>query len=203
MGTSTKLEFVLKEEESESDKNSEIIEGKINSSSETTLKPNYEELDSKIDSLLGKSDNGVWMCKKCNYTSKFKTHVRIHIEHHISGFEQSCNICAKTFKTRLTFRMHKPRCEKKIDESRYVFQSNVGQASEESSESAEELDLKIKALLEKSDSGIWHCKECNYKSKFKGQVKRHVEIHIPGYIYPCHLCSKFFKTRVSLKMHIA
>ena len=237
------IESVEKEEEIELN---ETFNQNPNVSCETISLPNYEELDCKIDSLLEKSDHGEWTCKECKYNSKFKTHVKAHIEQHISGFEQSCHLCAKTFKTRVTFRSHKMRCEKKFDKSEegnntfsdeqkeghtsFIQDSETSTTSEdnlleggnlETNKNAEifvgkesyetstpsnqnlgDLDIKIKALLVKSDSGFWHCKECDYKSKFKGHVKGHVEKHIPGYIYPCHLCSKMFKRRVNLKLHL-
>jgi len=240
------IESVPKEEKIELN---ETFNTKADLSCETISLPNYDELDSKIGFLLEKSNHGEWMCKECKYTSKFKTHVKTHIEQHISGFEQSCNLCAKTFKTRVTYRSHKMRCEKKVDQSEETFEkiklsdkqkeghppliqdsdtsTNIEEnllqkgsletnkdaeiyvgkenceATEPSNQNYEELDKKIKALLVKSDSGIWHCKECNYKSQYKGHVKGHVEKHIPGYIYPCHLCSKMFKRRVNLKLHLS
>ena len=98
--------------------------------------------------------------------------------------------------------LQKRSLETNKDAEIYVGKENC-EATEPSNQNYEELDKKIKALLVKSDSGIWHCKECDYKSQYKGHVKGHVEKHIPGYIYPCHLCSKMFKRRVNLKLHLS
>ena len=72
------------------------------------------ELDAKVESLLVKVDKGKWTCKECDYKSS-KQHVKEHIEEHLDGYSHSCETCEKVFKKRITLRMHKSKCTKKMN----------------------------------------------------------------------------------------
>ena len=56
-----------------------------------------EEIEEKIKELHQKID-GLWTCMVCDYTSKFSTSVRKHVEKHIDGLSYSCNLCNKEFR---------------------------------------------------------------------------------------------------------
>ena len=65
-----------------------------------------EQINEKIQELHQKID-GVWTCMICDYTSKFSTHARKHVEKHIDGLSYSCNQCNKEFRCINTLNSHK------------------------------------------------------------------------------------------------
>ena len=64
----------------------------------------------------------------------------------------------------------------------------------------EELERAFDELVIKVGD-IWVCKTCDKHSKTKGDIKRHVEIHIEGLSFPCLICGETFRSRNLLKMH--
>ena len=71
--------------------------------------------------------------------------------------------------------------------------------------SFQEIDEKIKSLIEKGDSfekeTNYFCKVCGQRG-VKNSLKDHIEAkHLEGTSLPCNLCVKVFKSRVSLRMH--
>ena len=58
----------------------------------------------------------------------------------------------------------------------------------------------IESLIEKHTEG-YSCKSCDYTSKKVGHMKEHVERHIDGLEYPCHLCNKIFRSSNSFRGH--
>ena len=65
----------------------------------------HAELDEIINSMLAKVD-GVWVCTKCDKTSKHKTHMKSHIEIHIEGMSHPCGFCGKTLRSRTCLQAH-------------------------------------------------------------------------------------------------
>ena len=63
-----------------------------------------------------------------------------------------------------------------------------------------ELDKTVDELFE-SQNGVFHCKVCGKIISKKQNMQKHVEIHIEGLSFDCHLCSKAFRSRHSLQMH--
>ena len=63
-----------------------------------------------------------------------------------------------------------------------------------------EVDEKIQQLMERRN-GSHHCLACDYSSSHTGHIREHVERHIEGLQYPCQVCQKTFKSRVSLRTH--
>ena len=67
--------------------------------------------------------------------------------------------------------------------------------------SHEELDQTIENMMEKNSEG-WVCKRCGKLSKFKGDIKNHIEgKHIEGMEHPCNTCGKVYRSRNSLRNH--
>ena len=64
---------------------------------------------------------------------------------------------------------------------------------------------KIESLISKviNDEGEvgWECTECNKYSKAKGNLKKHIEIHL-GFSFGCKYCSGVYKTRNTLNYHM-
>merc|ERR1712179_186387 len=90
-------------------------------------------------------------------------------------------------------------------EKHYVVDANLQQRNEKMKKiqvnSNDDLDLQIKQLIEKSD-GAWKCKVCERTSTNSGHMREHVETHIEGISHACHICSKNFPNRNSLRGHI-
>ena len=70
----------------------------------------------------------------------------------------------------------------------------------------EELDEKIKSMMEKSENRVGHqkasvCKVCG-KEGFFTSIKNHIErFHLEGFIVSCNQCEKTYNSRSSLKRH--
>ena len=75
-----------------------------------------QELDEKVKSMMEASENFVQngmkrerakICKLCGKEGQ-GVNIRAHIEaNHLEGVSLPCNICAKTFRTRMMLRQHK------------------------------------------------------------------------------------------------
>ena len=62
-------------------------------------------------------------------------------------------------------------------------------------------DEKFNELVVK-ENGLYHCTVCQTTFKDKAMMRRHIETHIPGLSYDCHLCGKNFRSRNSLNSHV-
>jgi hypothetical protein len=60
---------------------------------------------------------------------------------------------------------------------------------------------QIDFIMQRED-GMWTCKVCGKKTKLKGDMKRHAELHIEGLSFPCKICGKSFKSSESLRKHL-
>jgi hypothetical protein len=60
---------------------------------------------------------------------------------------------------------------------------------------------QIGFIMQRED-GMWTCKVCGKKTKLKGDMKRHAEIHIEGLSFPCKICGKNSKSSESLRKHL-
>ena len=65
-----------------------------------------------------------------------------------------------------------------------------------------ELDLQVDGLIEKKE-GLWTCKVCGKRATRKEHAKSHVETHLMGVSYACHICSTTTSTRQNLRNHIS
>ena len=71
-----------------------------------------EETLKKMDSLFVKFKRGEhYTCKMCQFNSKYKGHMREHVETHIEGPRYPCNLCGKTMRGSAVLRKHFEKCE--------------------------------------------------------------------------------------------
>ena len=74
------------------------------------------------------------------------------------------------------------------------------------SEDLEELDAKVRSLMEKNSAGKgWHlgyiCKVCGKEGQ-SSQVQKHIESrHLEGVSISCNLCEKICRSRVAMNAH--
>ena len=72
----------------------------------------------------------------------------------------------------------------------------------------EELDKRLKSMMEKSETKLANglqladrCKVCGKEGK-SNNIKDHIEAnHLEGIVIPCNLCDKTFRSRPSLRNH--
>ena len=91
------IDYEVPEEKFETRYNRVSVALEANSTEVYLPTPNIEELDKKVESLMVKSEDGIWGCKECSFAAKRKSHVKEHVEGHIEGFLHPCHLCAKTF----------------------------------------------------------------------------------------------------------
>merc|ERR1712098_431226 len=58
----------------------------------------------------------------------------------------------------------------------------------------------VEDLIIKSDNG-WACNACGKFGRDKGNMRKHVEIHVDGLSFSCNVCFNTFRTRMSLADH--
>ena len=63
-----------------------------------------------------------------------------------------------------------------------------------------EIDSKFEELVVK-ENNTWRCTVCEKTSNARFNIKRHLEIHLSGLSYDCHLCGKNFRSSNSLNFH--
>ena len=61
--------------------------------------------DEKLERIIENSQ-GLWKCNVCDKTSNWNSHILSHAETHIQGVKHSCNICMKTYPTRMGVKTH-------------------------------------------------------------------------------------------------
>ena len=71
----------------------------------------------------------------------------------------------------------------------------------ESFQNLEDLDARVLEVIERDADGTWMCTFCGKKSKQKGHLKEHAEIHFEGLSFPCPACDYICRSRNSLRQH--
>ena len=95
-------------------------EDQITSSMAVALPKDMHELDGKIDTMMGRSENVVrhgtkqmikaYVCQVCGKEG-VRNNIRNHIEwNHLAGISIPCSLCEKTYRSRVALRKHKSIC---------------------------------------------------------------------------------------------
>ena len=80
--------------------------------------------------------------------------------------------------------------EEKYTESRQII--NVDQN--------EDLDRRISELIQLTGD-TWSCTVCGKQAKCKGNLKKHIQVHMEGLSYACNNCDKVFRCKTNLNNH--
>ena len=78
---------------------------------------------------------------------------------------------------------------------------NMENFNSQNFQNMEELDQKIRELMEKDSNGMFRCTVCGKISKNPGHTREHVETHIEGLSFSCSYCGKEFRSRNSMRSH--
>ena len=71
----------------------------------------------------------------------------------------------------------------------------------ENFQNLEDLDARILELIENDTDGNWKCTFCGKKSKNRGHLKEHAEVHIEGLTFPCPDCDYISRSSSGLRQH--
>ena len=78
---------------------------------------------------------------------------------------------------------------------------NMENFNSQNFQNMEELDQKIRELMEKDSNGMFRCTVCGKIFKNPGHTREHVETHIEGLSFSCSYCGKEFRSRNSMRSH--
>ena len=123
----------------------------------------------------------------------------------------NCELCPRKYKSKGGLRVHHSRNHKKINKkksdsgdaanvSKINFRSKKSHSRKLMS-STSEIDTKIDKMVMTSKKGFT-CFLCGKKYERRCHIVSHCETHL-NYTHKCPLCSEEFKTRFSVKNHIA
>ena len=65
----------------------------------------------------------------------------------------------------------------------------------------EDLDARIWEIIDKDADGFWKCTICGKKTRYKGHLKEHAEVHFEGLTFSCSDCDYISKSRNALRLH--
>ena len=174
-------------------------------STDSPPKESYQEYKMKEVKALLKKLNKVWSCKSCGYSNKKKRLVTLHAETHVSGLMLPCKYCPKVFSRTLTLGRHTHKNHRGEHKQRASILKNQREAEKKAIRSKEELDKeideKVVNMMEKDEGQLWKCKQCD-KISNRANLKRHCEIHLIGYSFPCQMCSHKTTNRIAMKEHV-
>ena len=101
-------------------------------------------------------------------------------------------------KTKSKVRPKKVKEETSIDTIVPINQENTALSD---LESLNVFDQSLFENMEQNSEGLYVCKLCDKTIKMKTHMKYHIETHIVGLTFQCHICEKNFKSRNSLNVH--
>ena len=91
----------------------------------------------------------------------------------------------------------------KQNASKRMFSENVISVNASDITNTDEIDRQIEELIEKVGVKQYKCKPCGKISTQKSNANEHAEVHMEGLSFSCHMCEKTFRSRQSLRKHIA
>lgn len=159
---------------------------------------NYSGLDETIIQSMQKTENGVWFCLHCSFSSKHRHHVKNHVEaRHIDSGGFICPECSTVCPTRKALAMHNSRKHKFM----WVIFFQI-QYRTDPSFYLGPLDKLIEQHMLRIETGQWQCQQCSFSSKQRHHVKNHIESkHIESGGFLCQICNAICRTRQALTMH--
>merc|ERR1712126_36689 len=74
-------------------------------------------------------------------------------------------------------------------------------ALNENGEGLADVDAKLLEHVQKMADRSLKCKICGNTAKKMSNIKNHIETHMEGLSFPCHICGKIFRSRHSFNVH--
>ena len=65
----------------------------------------------------------------------------------------------------------------------------------------EDLDARIMEIIDRDADGFWKCTICGKKTRYKGHLKEHAEVHFEGLTFSCSDCDYVCRSRNALRLH--
>ena len=156
------------------------------------------DLDWRIEGMIMKRADGSWQCSECEYTSRVKTNIKMHVEsRHVVSSGFTCHICQLFCANRKSLRNH-------LDRKHLKYKTNWCGFLElnEILDIDAEVGRKITQSLDEEGKKIWICLECNYRQKLRKDVVKHIERKHMNLSISCNYCDASMTSRISLRNHI-
>lgn len=162
----------------------------------------------------------IYSCELCNKEFTKKSNMKQHLECvHLGLDKRICEICAKTFKYDKSYKEHMQKhtgykpfkceyCEKQFCTRKQLrFHINLHHTTKSFDCDICAKSYKCEAylrkhILEEHSGRQFFCTLCDFESYRKSSLQKHRKVCTERTLYPCHLCTLVFKTKILLDMHI-
>ncbi len=139
------------------------------------------------------SDICPFTCHECNFATKTKSHLNLHMKKHSGEKKNICKHCDKKFSQSSNLKTHQL-----IHSDSKPFKCSLCQFA-----CSYPSGLRSHMNNIHSDKRPFTCHECNFATKTKSHLNKHIQtIHNDGKMFICEHCKFLTKYRGSLNTHL-
>nr|CAD7600294.1 unnamed protein product [Timema genevievae] len=174
----------------------------------------------------GKFKNKPYICDQCEIICRTKLELRQHLKIHTERNERqyTCEYCGKEFKLKTLLQHHMESHKDKTDAKNSLMCNICGKKYKKSGSLTKHAlehegkgqfkcrlcreifltDCERAKHREKVHEKPWKCDLCPHTFMSKDKLDQHVKWHVnkESEVFVCNICSKEFKLKVNLKIHV-
>lgn len=136
-----------------------------------------------------------YKCEHCEYTTHIRSRMKNHMVVHTNEQPYTCEICDKKFSWSHTLRLHTKNYHS-VTKVKFVCPYNCGKVCNIDS------SLRDHIARQHENTTTQLCKDCEYTTTIRADMKNHIRVHHMPRTFVCHICAKAFAKNYTLQIHM-